>query len=233
MNNVKCHVTQKIFKENEAHRGDFIRKEILNLIQNDYHDFNETSYISTVELNQYRKKYIASLIATEASQLNYLEQEVLDAVSTHKILSENIEFEIDKDLTFSEKVADSIANFGGSWIFISLFFVFIISWVALNIYILTTNSFDPYPFILLNLILSCLAAIQAPIILMSQNRVEHKDRIRGEHDYQVNLKAELEIRLLNEKVDHITLHQNKKILEILELQADYLEDIIQKINTKK
>jgi uncharacterized membrane protein len=97
---------------------------------------------------------------------------------------------------------------------------------------LATKPFDPYPFILLNLILSCIAAIQAPIIMMSQNRKEQKDRKRSEQDYKVNLKAELEIKLLSEKIDHMIVHQNKKLLEIQELQTDYLEDLMNKIKRK-
>jgi uncharacterized membrane protein len=103
--------------------------------------------------------------------------------------------------------------------------------MIINIWILTSRAFDPFPFILLNLILSCLAAIQAPIIMMSQNRKEQKDRKRSEYDYKINLKAELEIKLLSEKIDHLLVHHNKKLLEIQELQTDYLEDLMK--NTKK
>ncbi|VEH19518.1 Predicted membrane protein [Chryseobacterium nakagawai] len=101
----------------------------------------------------------------------------------------------------------------------------------INVWLLT-NSFDPFPFILLNLILSCLAAIQAPIIMMSQNRQEQKDRLRGEHDYKINLKAELEIKLLSEKIDHLLVNQNKKLLEIQDIQTDYLEDLMKEIKRK-
>lgn len=105
-------------------------------------------------------------------------------------------------------------------------------WIFINILFISTKPFDPYPFILLNLILSCLAAIQAPIIMMSQNRQEQKDRIRGEHDYKINLKAELEIKLLSEKIDHLLVNQNKKLLEIQELQTDYLEDLMNVLKKK-
>src|ERR1051325_6601524 len=105
--------------------------------------------------------------------------------------------------------------------------------MAVNIWLLAFKPFDPYPFILLNLILSCLAAIQAPIIMMSQNRQEDKDRQRSEHDYKVNLKAEIEIRLLHEKLDHLLVHQNKRLLEIQQLQSDYLGDILQQIKNGK
>lgn len=233
MAKIKSHISGTPLQKHEAHRGDFIRKEILAFIQKDYPDFGDSSYISIAELNHYRKKYLVHLVTSEKKELNELEQEVLDAVSTHKILSENIEEEIERELNFSERVADAIATFGGSWLFIGSFFAFILFWVISNMMVLATKPFDPYPFILLNLLLSCLAAIQAPIILMSQNRVEDKDRKRGEHDFQVNLKAELEIYLLNEKIDHLVSYQNKRLLEIQELQTDYLEDILAKLNSGK
>ena len=102
-------------------------------------------------------------------------------------------------------------------------------WVIINVWLLANKPFDPYPFILLNLILSCLASIQAPIIMMSQNRQEQKDRLRAEHDYKINLKAELEIKLLNEKIDTLIINQNNKLLEIQDIQTDYLEDLLKEI----
>ena len=131
--------------------------------------------------------------------------------------------------TWPEKFADDVSTFVGSWKFIIYQSIFIVLWVGLNSFFLLAPKFDPYPFILLNLILSCLAAIQAPIIMMSQNRQEQKDRQRGEHDYKINLKAELEIKLLSEKIDHLLVHQNKKLLEIQEVQIDYLEDLMKEI----
>lgn len=129
-------------------------------------------------------------------------------------------------------MADNIAVFGGSWTFIITFFTFILIWIALNSFLLLTQTFDPFPFILLNLILSCLASIHAPIIMMSQNRQEQKDRKRAEKDYKINLKAELEIKLLSEKMDHLLIHQNQKLLEIQEVQTDYLEDLMKEIRKK-
>lgn len=130
-------------------------------------------------------------------------------------------------LTLGQKMADLITKWAGSWHFILGFMAFLILWMALNVYLALT-AFDPYPFILLNLVLSCLAAIQAPIILMSQNRQEAKDRLRAEHDYQVNLKAELEIRYLHEKLDHLLMNQWQRLLEIQQIQTD----IIQEMNRK-
>jgi len=123
--------------------------------------------------------------------------------------------------TFGEKVADSIAEFGGSWTFLILFFLFLLCWMGINVVAIKRHPFDPYPFILLNLILSCIAAVQAPIILMSQRRKEAKDRVQSQYDYQVNLKAELEIRQLHEKVDEL-----KKAHE---LHLEFLVRIEQKI----
>ncbi len=233
MTKVKSHISGQSLLKKDAYRGDFIRNEVFDLIQKDYPDFDASSYISMSELNQYRKKYLVNLVTSEKKELNELEQEVLDAVSGNKILSDNIEEEIERELSLSERIADAIATFGGSWLFIGSFFAFILFWVVSNMMVLVSQPFDPYPFILLNLLLSCLAAIQAPIILMSQNRVEDKDRKRGEHDFQVNLKAELEIYLLNEKIDHLVSYQNKRLLEIQELQTDYLEDILAKLNAGK
>jgi uncharacterized membrane protein len=157
----------------------------------------------------------------------------MEAIKNNSVLSENIEETIGGKPTFGNRLADKIASFGGSWTFIIAFFSFILAWMGINIWILVTKSFDPFPFILLNLILSCLAAIQAPIILMSQNRQEQKDRRRSENDYKINLKAELEIKLLSEKIDHIIVHQNKKLLEIQEIQTEYLEDLMKKIKMKR
>lgn len=213
----------------EAIQGKDIRDGVFTFIQSHYPNFNEESFISLAELNRFRRIYLTKLIAEEQGELAVIDQDVVTAIQNNSILSENIEPEIEAQLTVGQRTADKIAEFGGSWIFIILFFVFLVIWMAINIWALLGKSFDPYPFILLNLILSCLAAIQAPIIMMSQNRQEDKDRQRAEHDYKVNLKAELEIRLLNEKIDHLIIHQNKKLLEIQEMQIDYLEELMEKM----
>lgn len=220
-----CAVTQRRLNPAEAIRGDFIRPELRNLILQDVPQFSNSDYVSKEVLNDYRRKYLTGMIAQENEEITDLEKEVLDALANDSLISENLDQDAESRLTFGQRVADHIAEFGGSWTFIIFFFSFLLVWMAVNIWVLATRPFDPYPFILLNLILSCLAAIQAPIIMMSQNRQEQKDRLRSEHDYKVNLKAELEIRLLHEKLDHLMIHQNQKLLAIQELQTDYLEDI--------
>jgi len=229
MESVTSHISQKQLSPDECYKGHDIREAIYQLIREDYPDFKADSYISAEELNKYRRLYLARLVKEETGEVSQLEHEVIDAIAHNKILSENIEEDIEEQSTFGQKIADKIATFGGSWTFIICFFLFILIWMGINIWILTTKPFDPYPFILLNLILSCLAAIQAPIIMMSQNRQEQKDRQRSEHDYKINLKAEIEIKLLHEKIDHLIVHQNKRLLEIQEIQADYLEDILKEI----
>lgn len=223
------HISKNEIADGEAIRGLEIRAGIFSLLQADFPGFTEDDFISLDELNLYRRLYLASLVSLEKGELAVIDQDVMEAIKNNSILSENIQDEIEAELTFAQRIADKVAAFGGSWTFIISFFTFILIWMLINIWFLSTKPFDPYPFILLNLILSCLAAIQAPIIMMSQNRQEQKDRQRGEHDYKINLKAELEIKLLSEKIDHLLVHQNKKLLEIQEVQIDYLEDLMKEI----
>lgn len=228
----KSFISKTEIENGEEVRGEDLRKGILELIQKNHPNFSIQDYISLHELNKYRRLYLTSLITEEKGELEMIDVDVMDAINNNAILSENIQDEPEKVTTFGENLADKVASFGGSWTFILVFFSFIMFWICINIWFLAAKSFDPYPFILLNLILSCLAAIQAPIIMMSQNRLESKDRIRGEHDYKINLKAELEIKLLSEKIDHVLVHQNKMMLEIQELQTDYLEDLMKEIRKK-
>ncbi len=226
------HISKKEIPKGEEVKGFDIREGIYNLIKSEFSDFNRGDFITIDELNQYRRHYLTSLIIQEKGEVAMIDRNVMDAIKNNSILSENIQDEIEAELTFGQKLADRVAAFGGSWTFIVAFFTFILLWMGVNIWFLTTQPFDPFPFILLNLILSCLAAIQAPIIMMSQNRQEQKDRQRGEHDYKINLKAELEIKLLGEKIDHLLVHQNNNLLEIQEVQTDYLEDLMKEIKKK-
>lgn len=224
----KCFITQKHLPSKDLVNYTYINPNILVLIKNDYPDFNTSDSISHEKLNEYRKVYLESLLGQENRELSELEIEVVRAIHENSILSDLLEPTIDAQMTVGQKLADRIASFGGSWTFISIFFFFLIVWMAINIVYLSAEAFDPYPFILLNLILSCLAAIQAPIIMMSQNRKEEKDRKKAEYEYKVNLKAELEIRLLNEKIDHLIIHQNQRLIDIQKLQLDYLEELTSK-----
>lgn len=223
------HISKQEIQKGEDVKGQDIREGIFNLIKSEFPGFDLDNFITIDELNQYRRLYLTSLITQEKGEIAAIDKDVMEAIKNNSILSENIQDEIEADLTFGQKLADNVAAFGGSWTFIITFFSFILIWMIINIWFLAARPFDPFPFILLNLILSCLAAIQAPIIMMSQNRQEQKDRQRSEHDYKINLKAELEIKLLSEKIDHLLAHQNKKLLEIQEIQTDYLEDLMKEL----
>lgn len=226
------YISKNPIQRGEEIKGQEIREGIFLLIQNDFPNFTKEDFITLNELNKYRRLYLTALMMEEKGELALLDKDVMDAIKNNSILSENIQDVMESKLTIGQKIADKVAAFGGSWTFIITFFTFLIIWMAINIWVFTAKPFDPYPFILLNLILSCLAAIQAPIIMMSQNRQEQKDRQRNEHDYKINLKAELEIKLLSEKIDHLLVHQNKKLLEIQEVQVDYLEDLMKEIKKK-
>ncbi len=203
-----------------------LRESIYNLIKKDYPDFNRNCYITEDEVKKYRNKHLMSLISKEDNDgYDILDKNVVDSILNKKTISDNIEDDLEDDLTVGQKIADKVAKFGGSWAFINSFAVFLFLWMGVNVWVLAAHPFDPYPFILLNLFLSTLAAIQAPVIMMSQNRQEDKDRKRGENDYKINLKAELEIKLLHDKIDHIISYQNQKLMEISELNSDYLEEI--------
>ena len=129
--------------------------------------------------------------------------------------------------SFGDRVSDRLANFAGSWTFITIFTVIFLVWISINTIVLVFRPFDPYPFILLNLVLSALAAIQAPVIIMSQNRQE-EDRMNAEHDFQVNLNAEMEIHQLHRKIDHLLINQGERLLEIQKIQVELMEDLARK-----
>ncbi|HCA83180.1 MAG TPA: hypothetical protein DEP18_05285, partial [Flavobacteriales bacterium] len=217
---VKSFLSKQSIPAGEEIKGTAIRDSVFAFIERHYEGFGQEDYLSLDELNKIRRDFLSELIEQEKGELVIIDKEVLSAIKNNSILSENILEETEKEITRGERIADKVASFGGSWTFIIIFFSFLIIWMAINVWILSEKVFDPYPFILLNLILSCLAAIQAPIIMMSQNRQEQKDRLRAEHDYKINLKAELEIKLINEKIDHLLIHQNQKLLEIQAIQAD-------------
>lgn len=173
---------------------------------------------------------LQQLLVTENEQLQKLNDIVMKAVEEERLLSQKLyEFE-DKRLSLSSKVADKVASFGGSWKFIISFVVFMAVWIAMNLYLLQ-KPFDPFPFILLNLFLSFIAAVQAPVIMMSQNRKEEKDRQRAINDYLVNLKSEIEVRNLHQKIDLLMSEQMQTLFEIQKAQMEMMEDIRQ--NLKK
>jgi uncharacterized membrane protein len=221
----QCQICKQGKKQSEVLPGSLVRNPIVIKIQQTVPDWSPEGYICLTDLNRFRAEYVQSVIEEDRGQLSTLEAQVVESMRGQELITKNLNLEYDQQLTIGQKMADKIADFGGSWPFIGIFGVILILWMLLNSIAFITKPFDPYPYIFLNLILSCLAAIQAPIIMMSQNRQEERDRIHAEHDYQINLKAELEIRHLHEKVDHLLMNQWQRLLEIQEIQMELMEEI--------
>jgi uncharacterized membrane protein len=220
-----CQVCGERKRKSEVVAAELVRESIANVIKKSRPDWKPEGYICTDDLTRFRAAYIEEMLEREKGELTSLEERVMQSMAEHDLLSKNINVEFDQQLTFGERLSDRLADFAGSWTFIVLFAAMLCVWIGINTYVLITRPFDPFPFILLNLILSCVAAIQAPVIIMSQNRQEAHDRLHAEHDYQVNLKAELEIQHLHEKIDHILLRQGQRVMEMQKIQMELMEEI--------
>lgn len=222
-------VSNNEFSLNEKISAKSLRPAILSVIQKDHPEFSKSSCLALSELNVYREKYIADYLLKEIGELSDLENTVLTALKKKDTITDKIEERDTDKLSLGQMLADKVASFGGSWRFIIVFGLFLALWIIANVIFLARKAFDPYPFILLNLILSCIAALQAPVIMMSQNRQEEKDRERSKKDYMINLKSELEIRMLHEKLDHLIIHQQHELIEIQKVQIEMMNDILKKI----
>jgi len=229
MDKKKCDICQKMFSESELISGHGIDHGIEKLIQKDFPEWDDYKQICKNDFHIYQTKYIKSIIDEETGRVKELNDAVLHSITDNEVIAENVNQSIKEKMKIGDAISDKVASFGGSWKFIIFFFVVLFLWIIINSIVLLQKPFDPYPFILMNLILSCIAAIQAPIIMMSQNRQEKKDRLRSENDYKVNLKSEIEIRTLHEKVDHLLLDQWSKMMKIQEMQIEILEEIKDKI----
>ena len=211
-------------RPSDLRRGILAGPAVAELIQRTTGGWSDNGWICTNDLHRYRHEYVKSLLEAERGELTALDNEVLESLRQQEILSRNPEQELQAGLTAGQRLADRVAAFGGSWRFLILFAVVLVLWIAVNSVVLIIRPFDPYPFIFLNLVLSCLAAIQAPVIMMSQIRQETRDRLHAMHDYQVNLKAELEIRHLHQKIDHLLSHQWERLIEIQEIQMELINE---------
>jgi uncharacterized membrane protein len=220
-----CQICKKPKSSQSGMVAELIRPSLLEFIKRRIPGLDSKGFICLNDLGEFRKDYVKEVLEEEIGELSALDQEVIESLQQHEILSNDLSKQFEKKLTFGERLSDHIAEFGGSWKFLITFGAVLFAWIGINGVLLATHSFDPYPFILLNLILSCLAAVQAPIIMMSQNRAEARDRLRAENDYKVNLKAELEIRHLHEKLDHLLRRQYNRLFEIQQIQIELLEEI--------
>jgi uncharacterized membrane protein len=228
-----CEVCGQTKPSGEVFPLAIVNESVFKMIQRDYPDAHREGWICSADLNSYRMEYIRAALEEEKGELTALEEEVVRSIREQETVSKDIHKEYEGRLTVGQRMADRIAAYGGSWKFILTFVGVIFCWIVLNTLFLMHGPFDPYPFILLNLILSCLAALQAPVIMMSQNRQDAKDRLRSEHDYRVNLKAELEVRYLHQKLDHFLKKEWQTLLEIQEVQIDLMKELSGKETGKK
>jgi uncharacterized membrane protein len=212
-------------KRCDLHRGVFVRPVVADLIRKDFAGWDEEGWICTRDLQNYRHKYVQYLLKEEKGEISTLDQEVIESLRQQELLSRNPDTELVAGLTFGQRMADRFAGLAGSWGFILIFTGILLCWILVNTITLFRQPFDPYPYILLNLVLSCIAALQAPIIMMSQGRQETRDRLHAQRDYQVNLKAELEIRHLHQKIDHLLSHQWERLVEIQEIQMELINEV--------
>lgn len=223
-----CHICKLKKPAQELFPVEMISPSLRSILQMTHPDLLTTEYICLADLNLLRVNYIQTVLkdlqnsSVTMDSITRQEQSLLIHIP-----------EIEMPITFGERVSDKMAEFGGSWKFLGLFSAIMIFWIVLNTVTLLSHPFDPFPFILLNLVLSCIAAVQAPIIMMSQNRQEKKDRIRAENDYMVNLKSELEIRQLHTKLDMLITHQWKQLIEIQEVQIEMMNTLFDTKKTKK
>jgi uncharacterized membrane protein len=205
-----------------------LENRILDLIKQDRPDWEGKRGICANCLEQYRAKKFVSYLEAEYQKLSELEHAVVSKITRRGRVSKLVHQDLDEQMTLGERVADKVAQFGGSWPFIGIFMGILVIWIAINSYLIARHPFDPYPFILLNLVLSTLAALQAPVIMMSQNRQAHKDRMQANQDYEINLMAEIEIRDLHDKLDSLRFKQWHELWHIQKRQIELLEHLCER-----
>jgi uncharacterized membrane protein len=219
-----CHVCAGSFPVTALRPWASLRPGVSLLVNAEVPGWEDGKAICHEDLARFRRQYVEGLLEQERGELSALDRQVVASLESGQLIAQDPTTLIEAQATFGERMADRVASFGGSWTFIVLFALVLTLWMGLNSLWLARQPFDPYPFILLNLVLSSIAAIQAPVIMMSQRRQETKDRLRAENDYRINLKAELEIRQLHEKIDHQLAHQWEKLAELQQIQIDLLEE---------
>jgi uncharacterized membrane protein len=221
-----CGVCKRSFRGHSLIPTSSVRENIAALIRARVADWEVTGFICHSCLNSFRAEFVRAEMEKDRGELSAVEEEVMKSLRESQIVADDVNREFDRGLTLGERTADKVAEFGGSWRFIFVFFGVMAIWIFINSVYLLWHPFDPYPYILLNLALSLLAAIQAPVIMMSQNRQEARDRMRAENDYKVNLKAELEVRAISDKIDQLIHHQWEHLLEIQQIQIEMIDDLL-------
>jgi len=228
MPKINCSLCDAPVESRSLHSPQKLENRILDLIRQDRPEWEAKRGICPSCLDQYRAKKFVGYLEQEYQKLSDLEHAVVSKITRRGRVSKLVHRDLVTQMTFGERVADRVAQFGGSWPFIGLFGAILVIWMLINTWLLARHPFDPYPFILLNLVLSTLAALQAPVIMMSQNRQAHKDRIHAQQDYEVNLMAEIEIRDLHDKLDSLRFKQWHELWHIQKRQIELLEHLCEK-----
>ena len=218
-------ISGRKFRKRDLVRIDDLRPSLADRIRSDHPDLPRGARVSREELGRYRMRYMEELLQQEHGEFSELDRQVVESIAKQDTISENSEEEFEEHRTFPDRVSDNMAAFGGSWWFLISFATVLLVWIGINLFEGLNSAFDPYPFILLNLLLSCIAAIQAPVIMMSQKRQEVKDRLRSFNEYRVNLKAELEVRHLHEKLDYLISRQWTRLAEMQQMQLDAMNEL--------
>ena len=221
----ECLICHRFLPPEELRRLASVSSGVREEMRSAHGDLPGDGYVCRDDLAQFRRRRVERLLEAEKGELGPLDREVLASLAAGETVAEEVHAAYAERRTPGERAADGLANFGGSWTFILSFFVLLVAWMAVNVTGVLARAFDPFPFILLNLVLSTIAALQAPVIMMSQRRLEAKDRLRAENDYKVNLKAELEIRHLHEKIDQQLARHWERLAEIERVQIELLEEL--------
>jgi uncharacterized membrane protein len=225
MPKVNCSLCDTAVEARTLHSPQKLENRLLDLIKQDRPEWEGKRGICSTCLDQYRAKKFVGYLEAEYQKLSELEHAVVSKITRRGRVSKLVHQDFDSQMSVGDRVADRVAQFGGSWRFIGIFAVIIIVWMGVNSFLIARHPFDPYPYILLNLVLSTLAALQAPVIMMSQNRQAHKDRMQANQDYEINLMAEIEIRDLHDKLDSLRFKQWHELWHIQKRQIELLEHL--------
>ena len=225
-----CIVDQQRYQVVDGMRLEELETSLRQMILKDFPQAHNSRFICSEHLVHYRLAKMDAMIENDYQQNDKVNAQLSKILANHTYRVVDVNSELESSLTFGQRVADGVARFGGSWAFIISFVVVMLVWMLLNVLPIFSHHFDPYPFILLNLFLSMVAAIQAPLIMMSQNRAAEYDRLQAANDFKVNSMSEEEIRVLHSKVDHLIQQDEPNMLEIQKMQTQMLGEIQAQVN---
>jgi uncharacterized membrane protein len=220
-----CQLCGRAGRRGELIRGEVVRPQVASHLAASRPEWTGTGFVCRRCLAISNGSYVVAALERERGELSTIEMELARRSGESVLVAEHLDEDFQRSVTFGQRMADATARIGGSWSFVIGFGLVLATWIGVNTYVLASHAFDPYPYILLNLVLSCLAALQAPIIMMAQNRQAARDRAQADQDFRVNLKAEIAIMNLHEKVDHLLHTQWEHLLELQQIQIDMLGDI--------